>query len=271
MAVYGTINNSSNALLLRSDLYQCFDERKFVFVPKPSSGPEGTSAHFVIHLMQLSKELHILYHNRKLQSISETTSLPWIFVRFAWALFNENGAILKSPHFGMAKEGAQSEETSTEMTHWTRSTKRRKLDSDAASGGETSTAAHDDATSEEQGSQCALSEGQSPPPVPDTRLTFPPASPPSSRGRQHSNDDQAFAEDAKPAFSLESKVQKWLERERRRSDPEHHWEKEKAWAERVTDGEMVLDEASARRLCEISGGEVFDADEVGSPFGEEAR
>ncbi|CAI6225658.1 unnamed protein product [Periconia digitata] len=62
-----TLDNLSNALLLRANLHIAFDKPKFVFVPKLSS--ELEKPRFVIHLAEASAKLEFLYHNRALHTL----------------------------------------------------------------------------------------------------------------------------------------------------------------------------------------------------------
>lgn len=79
-----TLDDLSNALLLRTDLHIAFDKPKFVFVPKPSSDLEK-KPRFVIHLVEASAELEFLYHNRALHPLY--SSVETLFARFAWSIF----------------------------------------------------------------------------------------------------------------------------------------------------------------------------------------
>ncbi|PVH98616.1 hypothetical protein DM02DRAFT_530748, partial [Periconia macrospinosa] len=78
-----TLDDLSNALLLRTDLHIAFDKPKFVFVPKPSS--ELEKPRFVIHLVEASAELEFLYRNRALHPLY--SSVETLFARFAWSIF----------------------------------------------------------------------------------------------------------------------------------------------------------------------------------------
>lgn len=78
-----TLDDLSNALLLRTDLHVAFDKPKFVFVPKPSSDPE--KLRYVIHIVEASAELEFLYHNRALHPLY--SSPETLFARFAWSIF----------------------------------------------------------------------------------------------------------------------------------------------------------------------------------------
>jgi hypothetical protein len=88
-----SMDDVSNAMLLRADLHKSFDAQKFVFVPKPTrsvhgpSTPDITSEYlFVTHLLSPSHELGILYHNVPLQPIPDV-GREFLFARFAWTIF----------------------------------------------------------------------------------------------------------------------------------------------------------------------------------------
>lgn len=86
-------NDLSNMLLLRADLHLEFDNKKFVFVPKPLSSPQNQHhlphhPQLVTHILKPEAELEHLYHNRKLQfSQGDGPSVEWLFARFAWSIF----------------------------------------------------------------------------------------------------------------------------------------------------------------------------------------
>jgi hypothetical protein len=52
--------------------------------------------------------------------------------------------------------------------------------------------------------------------------------------------------------------QKWLHQERQRSNPNHQWEVEEAWAAGVYKGDVTLGETNAERWLEFNGGELKD-------------
>lgn len=79
-----TLDDLSNALLLRTNLHIAFDKPKFVFVPKSSSDPK--KPRLVTHLVEALAELEHLYHNRALHSL--TSSIEIVFARFAWTIFS---------------------------------------------------------------------------------------------------------------------------------------------------------------------------------------
>jgi hypothetical protein len=79
-----TVDDLSNMLLLRADLHIAFGKPKFVFVPKLSADLQ-CPRQFVAHLVEPSKELEYLYHNRAMQALHVSVGLP--FARFAWTMF----------------------------------------------------------------------------------------------------------------------------------------------------------------------------------------
>ncbi|KAK3356625.1 hypothetical protein B0T25DRAFT_629922 [Lasiosphaeria hispida] len=89
MSIYGTgvrdIDDESNLVRMRSDMYRCFDDRLFVVAPKSN----GTETCFVVHSVSEEDryaEFRAPYHNTALQSIGRV-SREYVFARFAWCIF----------------------------------------------------------------------------------------------------------------------------------------------------------------------------------------
>ena len=74
------IDDSRNAILLRSDIHTIFDQKRLVLVPKISS--------FVVHVLApgFTSELADLYHNVQLQPLAGI-AVEYLFARFAWSVF----------------------------------------------------------------------------------------------------------------------------------------------------------------------------------------
>lgn len=73
------IDDTSNAILLRSDIHSLFDQKRFVIVPKADN--------FVIHILASgSLELINCYHNVTLQPLTGVAT-EYLFARFAWSIF----------------------------------------------------------------------------------------------------------------------------------------------------------------------------------------
>lgn len=83
------LNDSSNAVLLRSDLRTAFDDRKFVHFPKSDKS-------WVVHLLEFTNDLGKLYHNVKLHPIT-SCSLEFLYARFAWGIFPFLATFLSGP------------------------------------------------------------------------------------------------------------------------------------------------------------------------------
>lgn len=93
-AAQSPVNDVLNAVLLRTDLHQLFDRRRFAFVPK------GSPSRLVVHqiLPSPSREMHYLYHNRGLQRGTCGIAPQFLFARFAWTvLCDESYTFLKGP------------------------------------------------------------------------------------------------------------------------------------------------------------------------------
>ena len=95
-----SVDDPSNALLLRADLHFHFDRRRIAFVPKkPKRDSVGALApQLVVHQMlgTNSRELHTLYHNHALQPQTRGITIQSLLARFAWTvLCDENYRFLK--------------------------------------------------------------------------------------------------------------------------------------------------------------------------------
>ncbi|KAM5471087.1 hypothetical protein MauCBS54593_003425 [Microsporum audouinii] len=74
------IDDTSNAILLRSDIHSLFDQKRFVIVPKADN--------FVIHILASGTSLELIncYHNVTLQPLTGV-AIECLFARFAWSIF----------------------------------------------------------------------------------------------------------------------------------------------------------------------------------------
>lgn len=85
-----TLDDVSNALLLRADLHLAFDRSHIALVPKPAT--DG-SMRLVAHLLDCSPELEHLHHNRELHPTA--VSVDMLYARFAWSIFTLLDPFLK--------------------------------------------------------------------------------------------------------------------------------------------------------------------------------
>ncbi|KAK3937593.1 hypothetical protein QBC46DRAFT_411015 [Diplogelasinospora grovesii] len=76
------IDNDRNMFLLRRDLHQLFDTRRFTIMPKTSIGAAAPTLITHVLLPQTHPELHILYHNRALQEPLTGIAVEMLFARF---------------------------------------------------------------------------------------------------------------------------------------------------------------------------------------------
>ncbi|KUI60915.1 hypothetical protein VP1G_11240 [Cytospora mali] len=105
----GTVDDEANIVILRADLHQLFDQRRFAIVPKPSatlpsSGtPSSTfSAHaHAIHVLDNGEEtgeFPDLYQNASIQrGYVDKLSREFLFARSAWALVPLLRSFLETP------------------------------------------------------------------------------------------------------------------------------------------------------------------------------
>ncbi|KAF2728377.1 hypothetical protein EJ04DRAFT_591703 [Polyplosphaeria fusca] len=248
-----TLDDLSNALLLRTDLHIAFDKPKFVFVPKKSADQENPR--LVTHLVEASAELEYLYHNRAMHSLR--SSIETLFARFAWTIFPLLDAFLtcrERRRLLVANESATFPE-SDGFIPWERcarySTKRsqspekRKPEAGPAVDEYIGLPAMDESHRRKRRKH---------------RYALSPHHPPdlSSHPPDHRWDSFAAPMPASPATSALAHT--WLEQERLRSNTQDEWGEKKAWAKRVWKGNVMLDEEKARKWLEICGVE-FEDDE----------
>ncbi|TEY25161.1 hypothetical protein BOTCAL_1323g00010 [Botryotinia calthae] len=81
------LRDSSNAVLLRSDIHFAFGQRKLVFFPKfpEEDNKRDANQQFVVHMLEPTPDISQLYHNT-VSKIPECR-LEFLFVRFAWSIF----------------------------------------------------------------------------------------------------------------------------------------------------------------------------------------
>ncbi|KAH8653250.1 hypothetical protein BGZ60DRAFT_419826 [Tricladium varicosporioides] len=71
-------NDTSNLILLRSDLHEAFNDRLFCLYPKGND--------FAVHVMEPTRDIGLLYHNTRIHPINACRA-EFIYTRFAWSLF----------------------------------------------------------------------------------------------------------------------------------------------------------------------------------------
>ncbi|KAH7111094.1 hypothetical protein B0J11DRAFT_498739 [Dendryphion nanum] len=245
-----TLDDLSNALLLRTDLHIAFDKPKFVFFPKPSSDPKKPQ--YVTHIVEASAELEFLYHNRALHSLY--SSAETLFSRFAWSIFplvdgfltcrerrrllltSENAASFDNEGFVPWERCAQFSRKRSQ------SPKKRKPDSGPmADNADLAIKSEEPHPRNKRpcrhpvfhsdinlGENLTPSISASPGSLPalDTQISF------------KSVDSDKFEDPSDLSPSIHDQ-----------------WEADKSWAKEVWTGNIILDEAKARKWFEICGAE----------------
>lgn len=82
------LRDQNNAILLRADLHQAFDHRRFAFFPK-------NEISFVVHSLEHNPDLGPLFHNTQVDICK--ASIEFLFARFAWSIFPSIAPFLASP------------------------------------------------------------------------------------------------------------------------------------------------------------------------------
>jgi hypothetical protein len=81
------IDNSRNWLNLRLDIRWAFDQGWFAIVPKPPGGSANSDPRWMVHALPPASHAFIdRYHGRLVDELEEG-SRPYLFCRFAWAIF----------------------------------------------------------------------------------------------------------------------------------------------------------------------------------------
>ncbi|PVH72188.1 hypothetical protein DL98DRAFT_470762 [Cadophora sp. DSE1049] len=256
-----SVDNPANALLLRADLHIAFDKPSFVFVPKPT---DVESQQFVLHLLEPSREFESLYHNRAMQSVGVSVEL--LFARFAWTILPLlagflKGKILRRLRLSTAINEATGEEmapffASVEQCEGlvakmpksrNASPKKRGRPEDSVAEADTSLLREEEHQRRRKRRRFSKSKQD---------LVVNEAIEATSIGAPSSNEPSPSTPTSfHDAASLR---QEWLNRERLRSDPDHLWEEQLAWAADVYKGSITLGEANAERWLEFTGGELDD-------------
>ena len=272
-----TLEDSSNALLLRADLHIAFDIPKCVFVPKLFSDLEHPQ--LVTHLLEASTELEHLYHNRRLQSTR--SSIEMFFTRFAWTIFPLLAGFLNCQQRRrlLTNETVEGSTDDDGFVSWekcvqfskkrSQSPKKRKLDTETANDYEADYTVDKEERSHSRGRKryrCHYSTTQSlnsrnnlshthivRTAVPSSNMSSTSDSsktPPGNNVPTTLVNGNATFPDARSNLK-----QKWLAHERLRSDPNQEWKNEQVWAKKVWKGDVTLDAKEARRWFEICGAE----------------
>ncbi|MCJ1299235.1 hypothetical protein MMC08_002027 [Hypocenomyce scalaris] len=263
-----SVDNPANALLLRADLHITFDKPKFVFVPKPAVDGEPQ---FAVHLVEPSRELESLYHNRALQGLGVSPEL--LFARFAWTIFPWLAGFLKGRiprclQLSVRIDGATENEipppllASSEQceSFLVKSSKSRNSTPKKRGRAEDDDA--DEAKSlHEEERQRPQKHHRGDKPVNELSpiegaLFEAPGSLTKSPHEPSPATPDAPAQYNDPTILR----QEWLKRERTRSDGNKGWEEEMAWAAEVYKGNVTLGEEDAERWLDFNGREVQDED-----------
>lgn len=238
--VSDTLHDLSNTLLLRSDLRSAFDRPKFTFVPKASSDFERPQ--LVLHLIEPSPLIESLYHNRELHDFR--SSIQLLFARFAWTIFPLLHGFLTGgePRRLLLVEGSADSVDEEEERR-----PRKKRQHPNHNPLVQSTKSLQDLSENLDSRNC----------IGKSSNTGSPSSPSGLSSTSHSSHplDRDGASAAGNGVDV-TLAQAWLARERLRSDPNRQWEKDKAWAKRVSRGDVTLSAEEARRWMEICGAEI---------------
>lgn len=250
-------NDPANTLLLRADLHALFDRAMFVFVPRVMADSENAQLGF--HLLEPAENLEVSYHGHVLQAVRACTEM--LFARFAWAILPlikpflmgeqrrrvitmaENSASTDKDGF-VSPEGCASLFSSKES----RGAKKRKAD-DASDADETESSCLDDELRPRKKLRVSTRHVS-------VQDSFPTSDSLSLSSRSSVTNASSSTSKSSPALDGEvdgngTLAQTWLAQERLRSDPDGQWKRDQAWAQRMSQGEIVMTAAEAKKYMEI--------------------
>ncbi|KAH7111789.1 hypothetical protein B0J11DRAFT_598420 [Dendryphion nanum] len=275
-----TLDDLSNALLLRTDLHIAFDKPKFVFVPKPSSDPK--KPRYVTHVVEASAELEFLYHNRALHSLY--SSAETLFAQFAWSIFPLVDGFLtcrERRRLLLASENAASFDNEG-FVPWERcaqfsrkrsqSPKKRKPDSGPMVD-DADLAIKSDEPHPRNKRRCQhpvfhsdthLSESLIPSvsaspaslPALDTHIPFKSVDSDKFEDSVRTTASPSSTSRQSPHYSV--LTHKWSAQSDLSPSTHGQWEADKSWAKDVWTRKAILDEVKARKWVEICGAEFPD-------------
>jgi hypothetical protein len=249
-------DDTANAMLLRADLHIDFDKPKFVFVPKSNPSAADKSIKFVTHLLVESNEHEFLYHNHALQGLSQV-SPELLFARLAWTIFPFLDDFLG---YGLARHLSIAAKDGSSIS------KTRKVEPEKCKEYNAKASRSRNPSPKKRGRRDG-SPGEDEEPQPKRQRTLPFLSSEDSTAspdngslpdtpRDSRNPETPFLP---PLCQGDQSIQKlrrqWLHKERSRSDPDHTWEDEQKWANRIQREDQTMNQADTMRLLEYYGGE----------------
>jgi hypothetical protein len=288
------MDDTGNAMLLQASLHIAFDRPRFVFVPKPSGNDGGMR--LVLHLLEPSAEFEYLYHNRELHQSDVGVEMlfarfAWTLFPLLEAFLSckedRRLTVRTTSHAQILDRGyftaAACERFSISSTRKRSvSPKKRKPDEDAIDSNGVNDVyvrqhiEHPDDTNTSvfapnlRKRSIGCIDHKSPPPcqtpgsnkrwkaspVPEQSSfssTVSPTSP--TECSTHSGDDAV--ESCMIVSHNSPLAQDWLEKERKRSDPEQTWTEELHWVREVWAGKTMTS-CEVSRFWDLSGYEVRD-------------
>lgn len=288
------IDNKANVMLLRADLHRAYDKMRFVHVPKRDAQGE---LRFVTHLIHHSIELGQLYHNTELHTLG--VAKEFLFTRLAYDVFPLLAGFLQQkaarylleastddPVWASPDQGYHhSEEWKPANQRSSRTpspTKRSRVDAgieETPSGGDAYRSPAKRARYEGPLDTHALDppadqwpssdRTEQADPVPSKiNIDHPPKDNalnlmmPDSSQSQSSTSDPDESRVVSREDSVAGMYDLYLRKERARSDPHSHWDREQRWLRGIFDRGGALDASELKRYAIAMGYDVVDEVEV---------
>ena len=293
-----SMDDTGNAMLLQASLHIAFDRPRFVFVPKPSG--DDSEMRLVLHLLEPSAEFEHLYHNRELHPSDVGVEMlfarfAWTLFPLLEAFLSckedrrltvrttSHDQILDRGYFSAAACERFSISSSRKRSV---SPKKRKPDEGAIDShgvADVDIRKHIQPPDDTNRSASAPNFRKRSIGCIDHDTPTPCRTPGSHKRRKASPvpEQSSFSSTVSPTSPIECSThsgdvaegscmivshdsplaQKWLEKERERSDPEHTWTEEVHWVREVWAGKTMASH-EVPRFWVLSGYEVRDTGEA---------
>ena len=293
-----SMDDTGNAILLQASLHVAFDRPRFVFVPKPSG--DDSEMRLVLHLLEPSAEFEHLYHNRELHPSDVGVEMlfarfAWTLFPLLEAFLSckedrrltvrttSHDQILDRGYFSAAACERFSISSSRKRSV---SPKKRKPDEGAIDShgvADVDIRKHIQPPDDTNRSASAPNFRKRSIGCIDHETPTPCRTPGSHKRRKASPvpEQSSFSSTVSPTSPIECSThsgdvaegscmivshdsplaQKWLEKERERSDPEHTWTEEVHWVREVWAGKTMASH-EVPRFWVLSGYEVRDTGEA---------
>jgi hypothetical protein len=267
------VNDERNAMLLRAELHIGFDQKVFVFVPKPD---DTGSMHLVAHVLQDYGDIEHAYHNCPLHPTG--VDINMFYARFAWSIFGTIDTFLIGSERRRLKlrnslsdlldekgyvSGADCESFATSAIKKSKSgARKRKHNDEGMISDDTSDDEDDydemtdiggigeeavDVPNDGEEAVDTPNNGEEPQSSPP-ELSYSDSTPSSSEETPSPPKSKPQPAPLSPEATFEAMKKSHIAAERKLSDPDGAWEEDLEWLEEVFNGKPLFPSDAARYI-----------------------